>query len=173
MAGELALRDFITTAQSAFTWWRQCEAITIAVVQGHAIGAGFQLALACDLVAVMPDASFAMREARLGLIPDLGGTHSLVRAVGYPRALEICATGRAIEAAEAVTLGIAQYLLNSKKPDEQLREIISELTASSRGVLSGLKKLLRVGEDSNPSEQLDNEREAQILRIAALLREAT
>ena len=173
MAGELALRDFITTAQSAFTWWRQCEAITIAVVQGHAIGAGFQLALACDLVAVMPDASFAMREARLGLIPDLGGTHSLVRAVGYPRALEICATGRAIEAAEAVTLGIAQYLLNSKKPDEQLSEIISELTASSRGVLSGLKKLLRAGEDSNPSEQLDNEREAQILRIAALLREAT
>ena len=47
------------------------------------------------------------------------------------------------------------------------------MTASSRGVLSGLKKLLRVGEDSNPSEQLDNEREAQILRIAALLREAT
>jgi enoyl-CoA hydratase/carnithine racemase len=87
--------------------------------------------------------------------------------------MEICATGRAIESAEAVTLGIAQYLLNSKKPDAQLSEIISELTASSRGVLSGLKKLLRAGEDSNPSEQLDNEREAQILRIAALLREAT
>ena len=173
MAGESALRDFITAAQSAFTWWRQCEAITIAVVQGHAIGAGFQLALACDLVAVLPDASFAMREPRLGLIPDLGGTHALVRAVGYPRALEICATGRAVEASEAVNLGIAQYLLNSKKPEAQLAEIISELIATGRGVNSALKQLLRAGEDSDPSQQLANEREAQILRIAALLREAT
>jgi enoyl-CoA hydratase/carnithine racemase len=173
MAGESALREFITTAQSAFTWWRQCEAITIAVVQGHAIGAGFQLALACDLVAVMPDASFAMREPRLGLIPDLAGTHALVRAVGYPRALEICATGRAIEASEALNLGIAQYLLNAKKPEAQLGEIISELIATGRGVNSALKQLLRAGEDSDPSHQLANEREAQILRIAALLREAT
>jgi len=173
MAGESALREFITTAQSAFTWWRECEAITIAVVQGHAIGAGFQLALACDLVAVLPDASFAMREPRLGLIPDLGGTHALVRAVGYPRALEICATGRAVEASEAVNVGIAQYLLNSKKPEAQLGEIISELIATGRGVNAALKQLLRAGEDSDPSQQLANEREAQILRIAALLREAT
>ena len=173
MAGESALREFITTAQSAFTWWRECDAITIAVVQGHAIGAGFQLALACDLVAVLPDASFAMREPRLGLIPDLGGTHALVRAVGYPRSLEICATGRAVEASEAVKLGIAQFLLNSKKPDAQLGEIISELTATGRGVNAALKQLLRSGEDSDPSHQLANEREAQILRIAALLREAT
>jgi enoyl-CoA hydratase/carnithine racemase len=173
MAGESALREFITTAQSAFTWWRQCEAITIAVVQGHAIGAGFQLALACDLVAVMPDASFAMREPKLGLIPDLAGTHALVRAVGYPRALEICATGRAIEASEALNLGIAQYLLNAKKPEAQLGEIISELIATGRGVNSALKQLLRAGQDSDPSHQLANEREAQILRIAALLREAT
>ena len=173
MAGESALREFITTAQSAFTWWRQCEAITIAVVQGHAIGAGFQLALACDLVAVMPDASFAMREPKLGLIPDLAGTHALVRAVGYPRALEICATGRAIEASEALNLGIAQYLLNAKKPEAQLGEIISELIATGRGVNSALKQLLRAGQDSDPSHQLANERDAQILRIAALLREAT
>jgi enoyl-CoA hydratase/carnithine racemase len=173
MSGESALREFILNAQSAFTWWRQCEAITIAVVQGHAIGAGFQLALACDLVAVLPDASFAMREPRLGLIPDLGGTHALVRAVGYPRALEICATGRAIEASEAVNVGIAQHLLNSKKPEAQLGEIISELTATGRGVNSALKQLLRAGEDSDPGQQLLNEREAQILRIAALLREAT
>jgi len=138
MAGETALREFITTAQSAFTWWRQCEPLTIAVVQGHAIGAGFQLALACDLIAVMPDASFAMREPRLGLVPDLGGTHALVRAVGYPRALEICATGRAVEAREAVGLGIAQYLLNAKKPEVQLEEIISELIATGRGVNSAL-----------------------------------
>jgi enoyl-CoA hydratase/carnithine racemase len=173
MAGEPALREFITTAQSAFTWWRRCDPLTIAVVQGHAIGAGFQLALACDLVAVMPDASFSMREPKLGLVPDLGGTHALVRAVGYPRALEICATGRAVEATEAVSLGIAQYLLNARKPDVQFGEILTELTAAGRSVIAELKQLLRAGEDSDPAQQLVNEREAQILRIAAMLREAT
>ncbi len=173
MAGETALRDFISTAQSAFSWWRECDALTIAVVQGHAIGAGFQLALACDLVLALPDASFAMREPRLGLVPDLGGTHALVRAVGYPRALEICATGRAVEAPEALALGIVQYLLSPKKTDTQIDEIIAALTGPSRGVVSGLKHLLQAAEEASPELQRANEREAQIARIAELMREAT
>ena len=57
------------------------------------MGAGFQLALACDLRVVADDARFAMRETSLGLVPDLGGTQPLVEAVGYSRALEICVTG--------------------------------------------------------------------------------
>lgn len=173
MSGETALREFIDTAQSAFTWWRECDALTIAVVQGHAIGAGFQLALACDLVLALPDASFAMREPRLGLVPDLGGTHALVRAVGYSRALEICATGRAVEASEAVSLGIAQHLLSAKKADAQVDEIIEALTSPGRGVIAELKHLLREAESSLPQQQLINEREAQIRRIAELMREAT
>ena len=172
MSGESALLEFISTAQSAFTWWRECEALTIAVVQGHAIGAGFQLALACDLVIALPDASFAMREPRLGLVPDLGGTHPLVRAVGYSRALEICATGRAVEADEAKALGIAQYLISTKKPDQQVDSIIAELTAPSRGVIADLKALLRSAEDSTPAEQLVNERRMQVKRISALMRES-
>jgi enoyl-CoA hydratase/carnithine racemase len=173
LAGEAVLRDFITEAQRAFSWWREVEPLTIAVVNGHAIGAGFQLALACDLILVMPDASFSMRESRLGLIPDLGGTHALVRAVGYSRALEICATARSIEAAEALTLGIAQFGLSAKKAPEQIDEIISTLTAPSRGVIGSLKSVLRQAEVANPRDQLVNEREAQIQRITALLREAT
>ncbi|MEY4137130.1 MAG: putative enoyl-CoA hydratase [Actinomycetota bacterium] len=173
MSGEQALREFISQAQSAFTWWRACEVPTIAVVQGHAIGAGFQLALACDLVIALPDASFAMREPRLGLVPDLGGTHPLVRAVGYPRALEICATGRAIEAPEAFTLGIAHYLVSAKKPEQQISAIVEELTVASRGTISDLKSLLQSAEDADHARQLDNEREAQIRRIAALMREST
>ena len=77
-------------------------------MQGHAIGAGFQLALACDLRVVAEDVSFAMRETSLGLVPDLAGTEPLVACVGYARALEICATGRAVRADEAVRLGLAQ-----------------------------------------------------------------
>lgn len=173
MSGEETLREFITSAQRAFTWWRDCDALTIAVVQGHAIGAGFQLALACDFILVMPDASFAMREPMLGLIPDLGGTHPLVRTVGYSRALEICATGRAINAAEAINLGIAQYLLGSKQTDAQIHGIISDVTKSERGVVAELKHLLRSAESDTSEQQLRNEREAQILRITELMRGAT
>ncbi len=60
--------------QEAFTWWRRPDLVTVAAVQGHAVGAGFQLALACDLRVVADDAQFAMREPSLGLVPDLVGT---------------------------------------------------------------------------------------------------
>uniref|UniRef100_UPI00084CB618 enoyl-CoA hydratase/isomerase family protein n=1 Tax=Streptomyces niveus TaxID=193462 RepID=UPI00084CB618 len=85
---ELARRDdtdldaAIAAYQSAFTWWRRSDIVSVAAVQGHAIGAGFQLALACDLRVVASDAQFAMRETSLGLVPDLGGTHPLVGIVG-------------------------------------------------------------------------------------------
>lgn len=78
---ELARRDdtdldaAIAAYQSAFTWWRRSDIVSVAAVQGHAIGAGFQLALACDLRVVASDVQFAMRETSLGLVPDLGGTH--------------------------------------------------------------------------------------------------
>lgn len=70
-----ALDATIAEYQEAFTWWRRNDLVSIAAVQGHAIGAGFQLALACDLRVVAPDVQFAMRETSLGLVPDLTGTH--------------------------------------------------------------------------------------------------
>jgi enoyl-CoA hydratase/carnithine racemase len=80
--------------QDAFTWLRRPSLVTIAAVQGHAIGAGFQLALNCDLRVLADDARFSMAEVTLGLVPDLGGTKRLTELVGPSRALEICVTGR-------------------------------------------------------------------------------
>ncbi|CAM5685084.1 Enoyl-CoA hydratase/carnithine racemase OS=Streptomyces violarus OX=67380 GN=FHS41_008151 PE=3 SV=1 [Streptomyces violarus] len=97
----------IAEYQEAFTWWRRSDIVSVAAVQGHAIGAGFQLALACDLRVVADDVQFAMRETSLGLVPDLTGTHPLVGLVGYARALEICVTGRFVTAEEAVNTGLA------------------------------------------------------------------
>ena len=67
--------------------------MSVAAVQGHAIGAGFQLALACDLRVLADDAKLCMKEPTLGLVPDLTGTKPLVDIVGLPRALELCLTG--------------------------------------------------------------------------------
>src|SRR5262249_12587349 len=69
--------------QGAFSWLRRPDLVSIAAVQGHAIGAGFQLALACDFRVLAEDALLTMAEVSLGLVPDLGGTKRLVELVGY------------------------------------------------------------------------------------------
>ena len=94
-------QEHIASFQEGFSWLRRPDLITVAAVQGHAIGAGFQLALACDLRVLADDAQFTMGEVTLGLVPDLGGTKRLVELVGYSRALGICVTGRRVAAAEA------------------------------------------------------------------------
>ena len=93
--------------QSGFVWLSDPRIVSVAAVHSYAIGAGFQLALACDLRVVADDVAFCMKEPALGLVPDLAGTKALVELVGYSRALEICATARYVEADEAQQLGIA------------------------------------------------------------------
>ena len=85
------MAESIATWQEGFTWLRRPEIVTVASVRGAAVGAGFQLALACDLRVLSETARFSMREPLLGLVPDLTGTKPLVDLVGYSRALDICA----------------------------------------------------------------------------------
>src|SRR5258708_33316722 len=82
--------------QEAFSWLGRPDIVSVAAVPLNTIGAGFQLALACDLRIAAEDAKFTMAETSLGLVPDLGGTRILRELVGYSRALEICATARQV-----------------------------------------------------------------------------
>jgi len=157
---------FIRQAQAAFTWWRTVPQLTIALVQGHAIGAGFQLALACDVMVVADDAKLAMRETSLGLVPDLAGTGPLVDRVGYSRALEICARGRFVESDEAVALGIALARIPQDDWPAFVEEFLEPVVAALPDAVAELKALLSgatTGED-----QLARERAAQMRRIGAL-----
>ncbi len=90
--------------QAGYRWLRNPRFVSIAAVQGHAIGAGFQLALACDLRILADDAKLCMKEPALGLVPDLTGTKPLVDIVGLARAIEICLTARMVGADEAAEL---------------------------------------------------------------------
>ncbi|GDX32318.1 enoyl-CoA hydratase [Actinomycetes bacterium] len=159
---------FIRGAQSAFSWWSDTPVITIAAVQGHAIGAGFQLALACDLIIAADDAQFAMRETSLGLVPDLTGTSRLVSRVGYSRALEICASGRFVSAEEAVTYGIAieQSLVGQLAARTQA--LVASVLTAPAGAVRELKMLLRAAEVNSPIDQHRAERISQINRLAEL-----
>lgn len=163
-----ALDQTIAQFQAAFTWWRRSAAVTVAAVAGHAVGAGFQLALACDLVLCADDARFAMRETSLGLVPDLGGTARLVEAVGYPRALEICATGRWVGAREAVDLGLAIAVVPAAEFTAAVDDLVAALLAAPAGALRETKALLRDAGHRSDEAQLAAERAAQARCLAEL-----
>lgn len=153
--------------QSAFTWWREVPAVTVAVVQGHAVGAGFQLALACDLRVCTAAARFAMRETSLGLVPDLGGTAVLVALVGYARALELCATGRWVEADEAYALGLAARPVPPAQLDTAVGALVDALLAAPPDALRETKALLAAADGRSAEAQRAAERAAQSRLLAA------
>ncbi|MFJ8076142.1 enoyl-CoA hydratase/isomerase family protein [Streptomyces sp. NPDC096176] len=158
----------IAEFQEAFTWWRRNDIVSIAAVQGHAIGAGFQLALACDLRVVAEDVQFAMRETSLGLVPDLTGTHPLVSLVGYARALEICATGRFVHAEEAERTGLANLVVPAAELDGAVRDLAAALLAAPRDAVIETKALLRYAAGRSYDEQRAAERAAQGRRLRDL-----
>lgn len=158
----------IADFQEAFTWWRRSDIVTVAAVRGHAVGAGFQLALACDLRVVADDVQFAMLETSLGLVPDLTGTHPLVSLVGYGRALEICLTGRFVQAAEAERIGLANLAVPGEQLDDAVRDLVAALVAAPRDAVIETKALLRGAQGRSYDEQRAAERAAQARRLRDL-----
>jgi enoyl-CoA hydratase/carnithine racemase len=170
LLGRRAAEDIEATLaeyQRAFTWWRRNDLVSVAVVQGHAIGAGCQLALACDLRLLAEDAQLALPEASLGLVPDLGGTKALVDLVGYARALEICLTGRRVGAQEALRLGLATSVWPRAELDSAATELVEALLATPRSAAAETKALLRGAAERDAQSQRAAERAAS----ARLLRE--
>ena len=154
--------------QEAFSWLGGSGIISVAAVQGHAIGAGFQLALACDLRVAAEDAEFAMPETSLGLVPDLGGTRILPELVGYSRALEICATGRPVAAAEAARIGLVNLVVPRDDLDGAVHNLVTTLLSPPHEAIVETKALLRGTAMRGSAEQLLAERQAQLRRIRDL-----
>jgi enoyl-CoA hydratase/carnithine racemase len=162
------MAESIAAYQEGFTWLRRPDIISIAAVRGAAVGAGFQLALACDLRVLSDDARFSMREPLLGLVPDLTGTKPLVELVGYSRALEICATTRWVSAAEARDIGLATAVVAADELDVTVAELTAALTAPIYGAVSETKALLQSAGQLSLDDQRLAEREAQVRRFREL-----
>jgi enoyl-CoA hydratase/carnithine racemase len=154
--------------QEGFTWLHRPDIVSIAAVRGHAIGAGFQLALACDLRVLAEDALLSMAEVTLGLVPDLSGTKRLVALVGYARALEICLTARRIDAAEAMRLGLATVVVPGDDLDRTTDDLAAAILAGNRDAVIEIKALLSGAAERSAADQLRAEREAQVRRIRDL-----
>lgn len=156
--------------QQAFSWLREPERVTIAAVHGHAIGAGFQLALACDLRILTDDAKLRMAETSLGIVPDLGGTLPLVHAVGYAKAVEICLTGREVLAPEALELRLANTVVPLGELDAAVDHLAEAVSQAPAGAARETLALLALADEAvDPEQQLADERTAQLRRINDLL----
>ncbi len=167
--GDASAEEWVAGIQQAFAWLRDSALITVAAVQGAAIGGGFQLALAADLRVLATDARFRMREVALGIVPDLGGTQTLSSLIGYSRALEICASARWIPAEEAMAIGLASALVPNDELDDRAAQLCASLLANPAAAVSGVKALLVGADRRDPAEQAALERRTQ----APLLRGLT
>lgn len=163
------LAEAIGVFQQGFTPWRSLPAVVVAVLQGRAIGAGFQLALAADLRVAAADAQLVMAESRLGLVPDLGGTAALVELLGYSRALELCLLARPVSAAEALGWGLVTRVAGDDGLEAAVDDLVAALLALPAPVLRATKRLLADAAERSADEQRAAERTAQVplLRRAA------
>jgi enoyl-CoA hydratase/carnithine racemase len=167
--GESKVLEAIDGYQRGFVWLSDPRIVSVAAVHGYAIGAGFQLALACDLRVVADDVRFCMKEPALGLVPDLTGTKPLVELVGYSRALEICATARYVESDEARHLGIATAVVPRAELDATSTDLVEAILASSAGAVRETKALLLGAGGRDLDEQRLAERQAQVRRFRELV----
>jgi 2-(1,2-epoxy-1,2-dihydrophenyl)acetyl-CoA isomerase len=156
---------FVEMAQRPYASLAAMPKPTVAAVRGHAVGAGFQLALACDLIVAAEDASFAMLEARYGLVPDLGGMHRLARLLGPARTKEIVWSARSVEAAEALAIGLINYVFPTAALASGAERLARQVSAHSP-VTTGLAKTLIDGATEVPLYvELGFEAEAQTAAI--------
>lgn len=159
--------ESIASFQAGYAWLRNPSIVSIAAVQGHAIGAGFQLALSCDLRIITEDAKFCMREPALGLVPDLTGTKPLVDIVGLPRAIELCLTARTVDAREAADLRLAELVVPAADLDGAVSDLVAALLSTDVAAARATKALLAQAAGNTLEQQAAAERAAQAKLLAA------
>jgi enoyl-CoA hydratase/carnithine racemase len=156
----------LSAYQQAFDWTTDPAYVSVAAVQGYALGAGLQLAMGCDLRILTTDAVLALPEVTLGLVPGLGATSRLVSGLGYPKALELAVTGRRFTGSEAHQLGLAQRLVDPAQLDDEVEALVGELLAPDQDAVREIKALLLGAERRNQTDQRAAERAALLRQLA-------
>ncbi|MFI0167725.1 enoyl-CoA hydratase/isomerase family protein [Streptomyces sp. NPDC017095] len=132
-------------ARGAYTGVLELPMPTIAAVHGFALGGGFELALACDLIVADRTAVVGLPEVSVGVIPGGGGTQLLPRRVGAARAAELIFTARRVEAAEAAGLGLVDQVVEEGRDREEALALGARIAANSPVGLRAAKRALRLG----------------------------
>lgn len=132
---------------------RELDAVTVAVVHGHCLGGGMELALSCDMVIATDDAHFGQPEIDLGCYPTAAAALYPLR-FGYGLTLDLLITGRTISCEEAERLGLVARRVNGFALDRELARLTADITAKSAAVTRLIKKAVRAGRDRGFAEGL-------------------
>ncbi|MFC5712315.1 enoyl-CoA hydratase/isomerase family protein [Thalassorhabdus alkalitolerans] len=146
---------------------KRVEKPIIAAVHGFAAGAGFNLALACDLIVSSKDSKFAMSFGQVGLISDGGGSYFLPKLVGIHRAKEIMFSGEAIEAERAYEIGIVNQLFDPDEMKEKTESYAARIARGPIGAYGMMKKVMDHSLNASLEEILQEERISQTLMVAS------
>ena len=130
----------------------------IAAVAGHALGGGCELALACDFIIAADTARFGQPEITLGIMPGLGGSQRLTRLVGKSKAMDLCLTGRTMDAAEAESCGVAARVVPADMLLDEALKAAQKIAAQSSPAAQMVKEAVNRALETSLSEGLHFER---------------
>ena len=157
MTDILQLRGDITTLFRKIT---EFPKPTIAAVHGYALGGGFELSLACDIIIADETTVFGLTETSLGIIPGAGGTQALPKRIGISRAKELIFTAKRINAREAERLGIPNQVVPENEAGKTARDLAETIVANAPIAVRQAKRAIDNGAGKPPDESWTIEEEA-------------
>ena len=155
------IRDDMSTFYRLFLSIRDIPCPTIAAINGHAIGAGFCVALGCDFRYVASEAKLGLNFTRIGVHPGMGATWTLPRLVGPALAAELLFTSRTIDGDEAGRIGLANRVLPREEVLSQALEAAREIAGNAPLAVRAVKRALRRTENASIEDQLQFEASEQ------------
>ncbi|HYL88098.1 MAG TPA: enoyl-CoA hydratase [Burkholderiales bacterium] len=143
------LSDYITRDWEHI---RRIRKPIIAAVSGYALGGGNEVAMMCDIVIAAENARFGQPEINLGIMPGAGGTQRLPRAVGKAKAMDICLTGRMMDAQEAERAGLVSRVVPLDKLMEEAMAVAEKIASSSLPVVMMIKESINRAYETSLNE---------------------
>jgi enoyl-CoA hydratase len=131
---------------------RRIRKPVIAAVAGYALGGGCELAMMCDIVIAADNAKFGQPEINLGIMPGAGGTQRLPRSVGKPKAMDMCLTGRTMDAQEAERAGLVSRVVPLEQLIDEALKVAGKIAASSLPVVMMIKESVNRAFETSLSE---------------------
>ncbi|MFV0511122.1 MAG: crotonobetainyl-CoA hydratase [Shewanella algae] len=167
--GEAPDADFGPGGFAGLTELFDLDKPVIAAVNGYAFGGGFELALAADMIVCSDNASFALPEAKLGIVPDSGGMLRLPKLIPPAIVNEMMMTGRRMDAQEALRWGIVNRVVDNSQLMETARELAQEITQSAPLAIAALKEVYRTTSEMPVEEAYRFIRSGQLKHYPSVL----
>ncbi len=152
---DLYNNDFVETDWESVA---RCKKPVIAAVSGFALGGGCEIAMMCDFIIAADNAKFGQPEIKLGVIPGAGGTQRLVKCIGKAKAMDMCLTGRMMDAQEAERSGLVSRIVPANELLETALKVASKIASYSQPVAMLAKDVINYSFDSSLSEGIRYER---------------